>query len=80
MPSYLKMRSTVTGSSLDAEQFGCVVSPLQQSYLARILNARVYEVATETPLQPARNMSRILKNNILFKVVGTQEPITLDAG
>ena len=48
---------------------------MQQSYLARILNARVYEVATETPLQPARNMSRILKNNILFKVVGTQDSI-----
>lgn len=40
----------------------------QHDYLARILNARVYEVATETPLQPAPYMSRAIKNTVLLKV------------
>lgn len=40
----------------------------QQDYLARILNARVYEVAIETPLQPAPYMSRAIKNTVLLKV------------
>ena len=33
--------------------------PLQPSdYLIRILNARVYDVAIESALEPARNLSR----------------------
>jgi threonine dehydratase len=36
-------------------------------YLQRILNARVYDVAIETPLQPARNLSRRLSNPVLLK-------------
>ena len=36
-------------------------------YLKRIEEARVYEVATETPLDPAPNVSRRLKNRILLK-------------
>ena len=36
-------------------------------YLERIENACVYEVATETPLDLARNVSRRLKNRILLK-------------
>jgi threonine dehydratase len=36
-------------------------------YLARIEDARVYEVATETPLDLARNVSRRLKNSVLMK-------------
>ena len=36
-------------------------------YLARILKARVYDVATETPLEPARALSRRLRNSILIK-------------
>ncbi|HYL88663.1 MAG TPA: threonine ammonia-lyase, biosynthetic [Burkholderiales bacterium] len=36
-------------------------------YLARILKARVYDVATETPLEPARALSRRLRNSILVK-------------
>ncbi len=36
-------------------------------YLKRILNARVYDVATESALEPARNLSRRLHNKILLK-------------
>jgi len=37
------------------------------SYLEKILNAKVYEAAIETPLQYARNLSLDLKNNIFLK-------------
>ncbi len=36
-------------------------------YLERILNARVYDVAVETPLESAPNLSRRLHNRILLK-------------
>ncbi|MET1115658.1 MAG: threonine ammonia-lyase, biosynthetic [Comamonas sp.] len=36
-------------------------------YLTRILTARVYDVAVESDLQPARNLSRRLHNKVLFK-------------
>jgi threonine dehydratase len=36
-------------------------------YLRKILTARVYDVAQETPLEPARALSQRLKNNILLK-------------
>ncbi len=36
-------------------------------YLAKILNARVYDVAEETPLQPAERISKRLGNRILLK-------------
>ena len=36
-------------------------------YLTRILTARVYDVAVESDLQPAKNLSRRLHNKILFK-------------
>lgn len=38
-----------------------------EGYLERILNARVYDVAVETPLEVASGLSRRLKNNILLK-------------
>ncbi len=42
--------------------------PLSYSdYLIRILTASVYDVAVETPLEPARILSRRLNNNILLK-------------
>jgi threonine dehydratase len=37
------------------------------SYLERILKARVYDVAIESPLEPARRLSRRLGNRVLFK-------------
>jgi threonine dehydratase len=36
-------------------------------YLRRILSARVYDVAQESPLQPARSLSRRLGNHVLLK-------------
>jgi threonine dehydratase len=37
------------------------------SYLKRILNARVYDVARETPLEQAFNLSSRLRNRLLVK-------------
>jgi threonine dehydratase len=36
-------------------------------YLKKILNARVYDVAQESALEPARNLSRRLHNKVLLK-------------
>ncbi|MEN9623905.1 MAG: L-threonine dehydratase biosynthetic IlvA, partial [Pseudomonadota bacterium] len=36
-------------------------------YLIKILNARVYDVATESALEPAKNLSRRLGNQVLLK-------------
>lgn len=38
-----------------------------EDYLKKILTARVYDVAVETPLEPARNLSRRLHNKVLLK-------------
>jgi threonine dehydratase len=40
---------------------------MQESYVERILKARVYDVAIESPLEPARRLSRRLENQVLFK-------------
>src|SRR4051794_39767312 len=39
----------------------------QNDYLERILKARVYDVATETPLEAAAGLSQRLKNRLLLK-------------
>ena len=36
-------------------------------YLQRILNARVYDVAVESALEPAKQLSRRLHNTVLLK-------------
>ena len=36
-------------------------------YLTKILNARVYDVAVESDLEPAKNLSRRLHNKVLLK-------------
>jgi threonine dehydratase len=41
--------------------------PLASPYLQRILRARVYDVAIESPLDPAPNLSRRLGNQVLLK-------------
>ena len=41
-------------------------------YLLRILNARVYDVAHDTPLEPAPSLSRRLGCNVLLKREDTQ--------
>jgi len=40
---------------------------VKTEYLERILKARVYDVAIETPLEPAARLSRRLGNRVLFK-------------
>lgn len=40
---------------------------MSDTYLERILKARVYDVAIESPLEEARRLSRRLGNTILFK-------------
>src|SRR5437667_12637917 len=46
--------------------------PALGSYLKRILTARVYDVANETPLEPARSLSKRLSNQVLLKREDTQ--------
>lgn len=43
------------------------ITVMPQSYIKRILDARIYDVAIETPLDPARHLSTRLGNNILLK-------------
>ena len=40
---------------------------MRRDYLERILKARVYDVAVETPLEPAAALSKRLKNRLLLK-------------
>jgi len=40
---------------------------MKKDYLERILNARVYDVAVETPLDPAPSLSRRMRNRLLIK-------------
>ena len=40
---------------------------MHPDYLEKILNAQVYDVAVETPLDPAPNLSARIGNPILFK-------------
>jgi threonine dehydratase len=40
---------------------------MQDNYLERILKAKVYDVAVETPLEAAPRLSRRLDNRVLFK-------------
>ena len=41
--------------------------PMLSDYIKRILTARVYDVAIETPLEPARALSARLANRVLLK-------------
>lgn len=47
--------------------------PDDADYLRRILNARVYDVAIETPLEPASDLSRRLGNTVFLKREDLQE-------
>src|SRR4249920_1931607 len=40
---------------------------MTDNYIERILKARVYDVAQETPLDPAPRLSRRIGNNVLLK-------------
>jgi threonine dehydratase len=50
-----------------ANPYGPGGMPLASDYLQRILRARVYDVAIESPLDPAPNLSRRLGNRVLLK-------------
>src|SRR6478735_554472 len=52
-------------SAVAATMTNVVTSP--ESMLRLILNSRVYDVAQETPLEPAVRLSRRLRNEILLK-------------
>jgi threonine dehydratase len=47
--------------------YGPGSTPLASAYLQRILRARVYDVAIESPLDPAPALSRRLGNQVLLK-------------
>jgi threonine dehydratase len=51
---------------------GSNVSSTAAAYLQRILNARVYDVAVESPLEEAPNLSARLGNRVLLKREDTQ--------
>jgi threonine dehydratase len=57
----------VTPSPTPARTLSASARQLAGRYLQRILTARVYDVARETPLEPARQLSRRLGNQILLK-------------
>jgi threonine dehydratase len=40
---------------------------MQENYVEKILKAKVYDVAVETPLDPAPRLSRRLENRVFFK-------------
>jgi len=46
---------------------------IADGYLRKILTAKVYDVAIETALEPARNLSRRLGNQVLLKREDTQQ-------
>src|SRR5690606_41234413 len=46
---------------------GRIVRPMPIDYLKRILTAKVYDVADETPLEPADTLSGRISNRVLLK-------------
>jgi threonine dehydratase len=62
MPS---TRSSAPDSTAPPTRTSAPLSPAD--YLTKILTARVYDVAHETALEPARALSRRLHNTVLFK-------------
>lgn len=53
--------------ALVGRALGARAQRIAADYLKRILTARVYDVARETPLEPARSLSRRLSNHVLLK-------------
>ena len=65
MPSGKSPAATATGTA--ARALSPKARRIAADYLKRILTARVYDVARETPLDPARSLSRRLSNHVLLK-------------
>ncbi|MEO6824113.1 MAG: threonine ammonia-lyase, biosynthetic [Nitrosospira sp.] len=57
----------------EASDFSERASAMKNSYLERILTARVYDVASESPLELAPNLSMRLHNRLLLKREDMQE-------
>ncbi|MFM7085647.1 MAG: threonine ammonia-lyase, biosynthetic [Cyanobium sp.] len=60
-------RQVQTAEPGRAERGAAADFPVASPYLQRILRARVYDVAIESPLDPAPNLSRRLGNQVLLK-------------
>jgi threonine dehydratase len=68
MPASPKKTSAAsTRSSLAAPQTAHAPALGPADYLKKILTARVYDVAVESALEPARSLSRRLNNTVLLK-------------
>jgi threonine dehydratase len=65
------MPSGKSPSAINEAELARALSPkarrIAADYLKRILTARVYDVARETALEPARSLSRRLSNHVLLK-------------
>ncbi|MBD8809327.1 hypothetical protein IFU34_26320, partial [Pseudomonas syringae] len=57
------MRGRLAGLALSASD----VVPMLEQYVKKILTSRVYDVAIETPLHGARQLSERLGNQVLLK-------------
>ncbi|KPW83734.1 Threonine dehydratase, partial [Pseudomonas congelans] len=51
----------------DLARFVSDATPMLEQYVKKILTSRVYDVAIETPLQGARQLSERLGNHVLLK-------------
>lgn len=69
MPDSLQYESGQLGgiSSLTRDAASAALSPTAVSYLTRILTAQVYDVAVESPLEPAKKLSERLGVQMLLK-------------
>jgi len=52
---------------------------MYSDYLKRILTSKVYDVAVETPLDPAPLLSQRIQNTVLLKREDTQPRVQLQA-
>ena len=67
MPAAAAPNPSLTPALADAAPVSAAGRRIATAYLQRILTARVYDVALETALQPARVLSRRLGNQVLLK-------------
>jgi threonine dehydratase len=65
--SRCQVRNGPCGGKIDPSSLYKLGCPLHADYLKRILTARVYDVAQETPLEVAPNLSTRLNNKLLLK-------------
>ncbi|MCA0243093.1 MAG: threonine ammonia-lyase, biosynthetic [Proteobacteria bacterium] len=66
-PAAISAASAAPISAASAAPISAKGARIAADYLRRILSARVYDVARESPLQPARSLSRRLGNHVLLK-------------